>query len=355
MVKYLKGLDTLRAIAALIVVWCHIELLKKNKGLVNLLDNEYFNIPSGHLAVILFFVLSGFLITFLLVKEREKNGEISLKKFYLRRILRIWPLYYLILFLSFLLFKADYSQKTVLLCLSGFPNIAHALGAGWPTSPHVWSIGVEEQFYLFWPILLTLIPLKRVILALSLFIIGYSILPNVISFIIIRTFQNFEFNSFISELFYGTKFNCMSVGALVGFLYARENKWLKVISSKFIAYSSIILSALLWAYGLEFNFFNDALYAVLFSIAVYNIVVNPKINIDTKVTSFLGKISFGIYMYHWIIILLALKYLPVIKNDILYNVYLYLVVIIGTIFISWISFNSVEKYFLNVKKRFEIT
>ncbi len=355
MVKYLKGLDTLRAIAALIVVWGHIELLKKNKGMVNLIDNEYFNLPSGHIAVILFFVLSGFLITFLLVKEREKVGKISLKKFFIRRILRIWPLYYLILFLSFLLFNADYSQKTVLLCLSGFPNIAHALKAGWPTSPHVWSIGVEEQFYLFWPILLSLIPIKRIILTLSLFIIGYTILPHVICFINIRTFQNFEFNSFINELFYGTKFNCMSVGALVGFLYARQHKWLKVISNKFVAYSSIILSVLLWTFGLEFNYFTDEFYSVLFVIAIYNIVVNPKINIDTKATSFLGKISFGIYMYHWIIIMLTLKYLPISKNDILYNVCLYLAVLIGTIFISWISFNSVEKYFLNIKKQFETT
>ena len=62
MTNYLKGLDTLRAIAALIVVWGHIELLKRKKGFENLIDKD-FHIPSGHLAVVLFFVISGFLIT----------------------------------------------------------------------------------------------------------------------------------------------------------------------------------------------------------------------------------------------------------------------------------------------------
>jgi peptidoglycan/LPS O-acetylase OafA/YrhL len=67
MKKYLKGLDTLRAIAALIVVWGHIELLKKTKNLENLLDNRFIPIPNGHIAVILFFVISGFLITYLFI------------------------------------------------------------------------------------------------------------------------------------------------------------------------------------------------------------------------------------------------------------------------------------------------
>lgn len=353
MAKHLKGLDTLRAIAAFIIVFRHIELLKKNTRLFGQIDDNYTFLPNAHVAVILFFVLSGFLITFLLVKEREKDGKISFRKFYLRRILRIWPLYYVILFLSFLLFKADYEGKTVLLCISIFPNIAHALGAGWPNSPQIWSIGVEEQFYLFWPIFLTIIPEKKIFISLLLFFIGYSILPHLISFINVRTFQNLEVDSFNSKFFYGTKFNCMSLGALVGFMYAKKHPWLKFLSNKFIAYPSIIFSVILWVYGLEFKHFTDEFYSLLFAVAIYNIVVNPKINIDTKVTSFLGQISYGIYMYHWIIIMLVLKYLPISDNILLYNFILYLAVIFGTIFISWLSYNSLEKYFLNIKKRFE--
>lgn len=120
-------------------------------------------VPSGHLGVILFFVLSGFLITYLIVKELEAK-TFSFKKFYHRRILRIWPLYYLILLISYILFEPSFSIKGLLLCLSIFPNVAHAIGEGWQSSPQIWSIGVEEQFYLIWPFFIYLIPQKRIIL-----------------------------------------------------------------------------------------------------------------------------------------------------------------------------------------------
>ena len=89
MKRYFKGLDTLRAIAALVVVIAHIELHKYLNNIPNVVNHPFIKIPDGHIAVILFFVLSGFLITFLLIKEKEKKGRISLKNFYLRRIFRI--------------------------------------------------------------------------------------------------------------------------------------------------------------------------------------------------------------------------------------------------------------------------
>ena len=99
--NHLKGLDTLRAVAALIVVWSHIEFIKGLKGLPK---NNFILFPNAHFSVTLFFVLSGFLITFLLTREFQKYKTISFKSFYLRRILRIWPLYYLVLFLSYFLY-----------------------------------------------------------------------------------------------------------------------------------------------------------------------------------------------------------------------------------------------------------
>ena len=71
--NHLKGLDTLRAIAAIIVVWGHIELFKKERGIQNLIDDGFY-LPSGHISVILFFVISGFLITYLLTLEKKRNA-----------------------------------------------------------------------------------------------------------------------------------------------------------------------------------------------------------------------------------------------------------------------------------------
>lgn len=357
MKSYLKGLDTLRAIAALVVVIGHIELLKKSKGLPNLLDHPNLKVASGHIAVVLFFVLSGFLITYLLVSEREKTGRISFKNFYLRRIFRIWPLYYLIILLSFLFFQADYQLGSLLLCISIFPNIAHALSMGWPTSPQIWSIGVEEQFYLFWPLLVTLIPNKKLMQFLLIFFIGYSILPHLIDFINIRTFQNQEVGTFFRKFFFGSKFNSMSFGCIMGYMYAVNHKYLKVLYNKYLAYISVALSFGLWFTGFELKYFTDEFYTLLFGIMILNLATNRdfKLNLDCKIFSFLGKISYGIYMYHWIVILLAMKVISNnrISNQAVYNLELYLFVIIGTIFISWLSFISYEKYFLKLKRKFE--
>jgi peptidoglycan/LPS O-acetylase OafA/YrhL len=350
---YFKGLDTLRAIAALIVVIGHIELLKKGKNIPNL----FLNLPDGHIAVVLFFVISGFLITYLLVKERENNGQISFRKFYMRRILRIWPLYYTILILSFFLFRVEYETNSIVLSFTIFPNIAHALNAGWPTSPQIWSIGVEEQFYLFWPLFLVLIPEKRMIFYLLLFFFGYSLIPHIAGYINVRTIESPDLVSFVNKFFYGTKFNSMSIGALFGFLYAKGDKVIPFFYKNYIAYPSIILSFLLWFFGVEFKYFTDEFYSILFSVMILNITTNKnlKFNIDSKLFSFLGRISYGIYMYHWIIILLTIKYIPfsAVENLYYYNLVLYLIVLTGTIFISWISHLSLEKYFLGFKKHYD--
>lgn len=84
------------------------------------------------------------------------------------------------------------------------------------------------------------------------------------------------------------------------------------------------------------------------------VVVNRKIKLDNSVTNFLGKISYGIYMYHWIIILLLIKYLEQLKDTPYYNLILYVLSFGITLLISWISYNTFEKYFLNLKKKFEV-
>ncbi|QEC41955.1 acyltransferase family protein [Pseudobacter ginsenosidimutans] len=98
---YFKGLNGLRFIAAFLVLMLHAELIRVKYGLFNLKDYSLFN--CGHLAVEFFFVLSGFLITYLLLEEDRDTGTINIKSFYMRRVLRIWPLYYIILIIGLVL------------------------------------------------------------------------------------------------------------------------------------------------------------------------------------------------------------------------------------------------------------
>ena len=107
MKQRIRNLDTFRAIAAIVVMIGHIELFRQN----NLGQSLFGIVPSGHTAVMMFFVISGFLISFLLTKEKEKYGQIALKDFYLRRIFRIWPVYYLALLISSFLYFTPPTAK----------------------------------------------------------------------------------------------------------------------------------------------------------------------------------------------------------------------------------------------------
>ena len=353
MIKYFRGLDTLRAIAALVVVWWHIETLKKFNAIPNLIDSNFTFFPNGHIAVVLFFVISGFLITYILTKEKENTGTISLKNFYMRRILRICPLYFLILLLSYVTIHTQYAAKTVFLCLSIFPNVANAIGKEWPSSPQIWSIGVEEQFYLLWPFVVLLVPKRKMIWILLLFFIGYSIFPHFLGYINQRAFQNEDFSLFVTKFFYITKFNCLAIGAIMGYALAMQKKWINFLSNNLVLLISSIASIGLWFVHFEFDYFSDEFYSVLFSIMIIGIINHKKINIDTSFSRFIGKISYGIYMYHWIIILFVLKFLSYNGNQISFNILLYLLVFAATIFISWISYITFERFFLKLKKEYK--
>src|SRR5690606_13477827 len=92
--NYFNGLNALRFFAAYLVVLHHAEQIRMKYGLFHLKELSLFN--NGSVAVTFFFALSGFLISYLLLRESESTGTVAVRKFYMRRILRIWPLYYLL-------------------------------------------------------------------------------------------------------------------------------------------------------------------------------------------------------------------------------------------------------------------
>ena len=157
---YRPELDALRFLAFLAVFLHHtlpsFELSRHGGRLVSILWLENLLRDAGSSGVCLFFLLSAYLITELLEKERERTGTVNVRSFYLRRILRIWPLYFFTLFAGVAVgmiyhpFYIEGARLAAFLLLAGNWYVAMVSLGGSPIFT-LWSISVEEQFYLVWP------------------------------------------------------------------------------------------------------------------------------------------------------------------------------------------------------------
>jgi len=358
---YFKNLNALRFVAAFSVLLAHIELLKSLNGFSNINDLAFYKSTNGHIGVILFFVLSGFLITFLLLKEESENNNISLKNFYVRRILRIWPLYFLMVIISFVVYLfqgSAFGKGGWWGYFSIFPNVSKALGYYYDGVVHLWSIGVEEQFYLIWPLLLLLTKklFKIRLILLILIFLSFSLLPHFLWF----TQSHFHFFSeqafqFLDRFTKMFKINCMALGGIVGYLIFIKKRF-KLLENKNLRKFLFFTPFIMWYSGVHFSSFTDEVYTLLFGLILYCFATyENNINLEQKWLNFLGKISYGIYVYHWLIVLLTFKLIAVLKIE--NNLFINLVVYIGTIGLtilsSYLSYTYFEKFFLKLKVKFE--
>lgn len=173
---FFPSLDGLRTVACLQVFLFHaFSPLVATLGITNIHALAFIHIfLNGHGGVSLFFVLSGFLITYLMQQEIAETGKIHIGNFYLRRVLRIWPLYYTLLAVFLGLFpllrthlgsEGSYTLRPLyyLAFLGNFDaiHLLHSQGQGFDPVGITWSVGIEEQFYLVWPVLLFLVPWRR--------------------------------------------------------------------------------------------------------------------------------------------------------------------------------------------------
>lgn len=369
---YFRGLNGLRFFAAIAVVITHIELIKYQSGYSNIWKDNMLVFELGSLGVIFFFVLSGFLITYLLMQEKAVKQTVAVKKFYIRRILRIWPMYYLVVLLGFLVlpnihfldnpylnkFLDSNFAPNFTLYLLFLPNLAFAIFAAVPHIGQTWSIGVEEQFYLLWPLIVK--HSKNVLKAL-LMVIGILITLKVIVLILCKQLPDSSVLKVIKPFLAMTKMESMAIGGIGAYYLFNGNEKLKWLMN-----NGMMISSLIVIVGLVYftpPVIQDAIYlvySVLFLVIILNVSSNPNsiLKLENRMFKMLGNISYGIYMYHLIVIAFVfagLKYFGMEINDSLISqLMVYSLTIFITIFVSILSYSYLEKRFLNLKHKFTI-
>ena len=372
--QYFKNLNGLRFIAAFLVIIHHIEQFKNLWNIPNFYYKS--SIKSlGDVGVTVFFVLSGFLITYILLKEKHKTGTINIISFYIKRILRIWPLYFLLMILGLFVFNKlpfantedlyvnfyEFFYIKLILYIFILPNIVLQLFGAVPLISQLWSIGIEEQFYLFWPHLIK--RFKNTFLVI-LFVWLASFLGTLFIWYISVPERNYIQNNtlinclnFIKIYLYNFKIHSMAIGAMGAYIlfYSYESV-LKIIylkSSQIIIYLAAII--VIFA-GLATTTLNEQIYSIIAILIILNLCSNSQsiFSLENKVFNFLGQISYGLYMFHPVSILLSKTILQMINintSDLIFNTLLYVFTFVFTIFISSISYYYFEIKFLKLKPK----
>jgi peptidoglycan/LPS O-acetylase OafA/YrhL len=342
------NLDGIRAILSFMVVVHHIEQLKRIFKLPDTFDVQ----PIGYLGIQFFFVLSGFLITYLLVQEKTNTSRIYITHFYIRRIYRIWPLYFMVILLSLFILPSFLSVpnfdilhiqshlgQKILLFSFFMSNIVLVRYGAIPFAAPTWSIAVEEQFYLVWPLIFQ--KFRKPFMG----ILFFSILYYSIKFCI--TYFSFSNKFIFPILVNNSDLTPMIIGGLVALISLKKfeiKTKISIIISLFITLSILYLSVFVPnPESIEF------IYCPLFACLLWVLVMpNNKFKLlDNPLLNYLGKISYGIYLLHSIAIVVSIKLLTHLNG--LSNFLLYSLTIILTISFASISFHYFEKYFLSLK------
>jgi peptidoglycan/LPS O-acetylase OafA/YrhL len=361
---HFKGLDSLRFLAALFVVLDHIPMNQGSAGIPNPHWGALFF--RGAPAVAFFFTLSGFLITYLLLAERRRTGDIGVGHFYLRRACRIWPLYFVIVLLGLAFYNrllprlgvhypVEYDLRlAALLYALLLPNVMNGLyRVGGILNP-LWSIGVEEQFYLAWaPALkrfhraLPFLAWGLLGLSLALFCLNHG-----------RIFGAGPAQKIADQL----RFHFMAAGALAAWtLQHRRERFLALPVFASRAVQLVLLGLLLEYYLvglLPWGWFGEEIVQiVLYSWLIVTVAANPRnaVRIANPVFEYLGTISYGLYMWHMVAVYGTSALFRATHwwrgHPVLYCVAYYATALGATILISHLSYRWLERPFLRLKDR----
>jgi peptidoglycan/LPS O-acetylase OafA/YrhL len=351
---YYPALDGLRGFAIILVLLYH------NFDFIRIFENAWIGVD-------LFFVLSGFLITEILT--REKTFENFLRNFYIRRVLRIFPIYYLslIVFLYVLPYLINYqfsihfflvNQKWFWVYMQNWFFIFTKQENN-NFLNHFWSLALEEQFYLVWPFTILILKFPNRIISFLLTILCVLLVARIFLWTL-----HFNGLSYIS-LYRFSRIDSLCIGSLLAALRFNNgksfNNYDKLLIALFLISIFVILPGIRQVFHLHLPYLACCFYpgiALFFGFFVKS-CLNPlsafsKI-FNIGVLRFFGKLSYGLYLYHWPIYLLLKdrianwfkpQLIPPLESSLLISA----ITTAIAIFVAVISYYCIEVKFLKLKR-----
>lgn len=339
--SHLPVLDGLRAVAVGVVVFGHANYPVRG-------------IPSD-LGVSAFFVLSGFLITRLLLREYDATGDVSVKRFYMRRTLRIFPAYYAFVLISYAVDAWHGHRWDPILIRSALTYTVNYFNAfhHHPTTSvaHAWSLAVEEQFYLLWPLAFIILAAKgrramiTGVAAMALAVIAWRSGLTLIA----HADPSYIYNAF------DTRFDTLAVGCLLALSVdynrvikvvelAGQRAWFPLVTLTLLLYSRLALPE---AYHYSIGFTVDALLVAVLIVQLLQLHGTPQWSwLDAPAVRYLGVISYPIYLYHAWAESFGQRF-PIAGRGIQFTAGL-----LATIVLASGSYYLIERPFLKIKRRF---
>ncbi|MCD6017337.1 MAG: acyltransferase [Bacteroidetes bacterium] len=362
---YFKNLDILRFMAAYMIVLLHCffgwqikfgnpELLVStfSHSSVEKIELLLHNFSFG---VDIFFIVSGFLLTYLLLVEKEKTGKVDILKFYIRRAFRIWPLYFFMILLgpvlSYFLYEQSPTYIYHFLFSGNFDLIEN--GPKSVATNHLWSICIEEHFYVFCPLIIAFIPMKK---------LPQTLLSIILVCIIFRGFflshtSDYGMSYYVHTL---SRIDVLALGGLFGYLfYHQKIKFNHALPVRLIIYSIFLLIFFNVNYVESGWFLIDTmkkyLFIIPFSYWLGNFLFhrNALFSVDRpNIFHLFGKVSYGIYMFNPVIIFLVISFFEKygFKNYFYFLVAVHVLLAIA----AFLSYRFLELPFLSLKEKFAV-
>ena len=364
--KHIHSLDGIRGLAILLVLGFHLLWSNDVTG-SRFLDFIVELRSSGWIGVDLFFALSGFLITGILLDTRQKPH--FFRNFYVRRVLRIAPLYYVVLAILLLGFHPTswiaarpfglllaYLQNTPLWWNSSVPGLVGNF------TSHLWSLAAEEQFYLVWPLVVLLIPSRRTLLWTAALLAAAS---PVLRFVLLAHGAPFQATYKLTL--------CRADSLLAGAWLAIANRGhlnqvLRRVAPYTLAASLLACLAIAWRTGsFEFdhnrtvNLVGYSILAVA-STSLIALALSPASTVArllrTPALRFFGKYSYGLYVLHQMVAaVLEYRFGGLLRSSIHQKPLLHLasmaLVLAITLPLAMLSFHLLERPFLRLKRFFD--